>query len=301
MVAKRAKSINNHKVKKFFQYIFLFVFCSLVSVGAKAQALLAEEVTIQRQMEEVKTIALRNMLLNEVNTVPSADMYPEWVNTRVHFKHALPDSFRIDLRGFVMPTTNTQITDKFGYRPRRKRVHNGLDIKVNRGDTIYAAFDGKVRITAYQRKGYGHYVVVRHHNGIETLYAHLSKKLVGANDNVKAGDPIGIGGNTGRSSGPHLHFETLLLGSCLDPALLFDFKNQDVTGDYYLYRRPGSKYIENGVVKIAGPEKKYHKVKSGETIGKIARKYNVEEGIIFKLNKLNSRSIIRPGQMLRYQ
>jgi murein DD-endopeptidase MepM/ murein hydrolase activator NlpD len=301
MVARRAKSINNHKVKKFFQYIFLFVFCSLVSVGAKAQALLAEEVTIQRQMEEVKTIALRNMLLNEVNTVPSADMYPEWVNTRVHFKHALPDSFRIDLRGFVMPTTNTQITDKFGYRPRRRRVHNGLDIKVNRGDTIYAAFDGKVRITAYQRKGYGHYVVVRHHNGIETLYAHLSKKLVGANDNVKAGDPIGIGGNTGRSSGPHLHFETLLLGSCLDPALLFDFKNQDVTGDFYLYRRPGSKYIENGVVKIAGPEKKYHKVKSGETIGKIARKYNVEEGIIFKLNKLNSRSIIRPGQMLRYQ
>lgn len=301
MVAKRAKSINNHKVKKFFQYIFLFVFCSLVSVGAKAQALLAEEVTIQRQMEEVKTIALRNMLLNEVNTVPSADMYPEWVNTKVHFKHALPDSFRIDLRGFVMPTTNTQITDKFGYRPRRRRVHNGLDIKVNRGDTIYAAFDGKVRITAYQRKGYGHYVVVRHHNGIETLYAHLSKKLVGANDNVKAGDPIGIGGNTGRSSGPHLHFETLLLGSCLDPALLFDFKNQDVTGDFYLYRRPGSKYIENGVVKIAGPEKKYHKVKSGETIGKIARKYNVEEGIIFKLNKLNSRSIIRPGQMLRYQ
>ena len=301
MVAKRAKSINNHKVKKFFQYIFLFVFCSLVSVGAKAQALLAEEVTIQRQMEEVKTIALRNMLLNEVNTVPSADMYPEWVNTRVHFKHALPDSFRIDLRGFVMPTTNTQITDKFGYRPRRRRVHNGLDIKVNRGDTIYAAFDGKVRITAYQRKGYGHYIVVRHHNGIETLYAHLSKKLVGANDNVKAGDPIGIGGNTGRSSGPHLHFETLLLGSCLDPALLFDFKNQDVTGDFYLYRRPGSKYIENGVVKIAGPEKKYHKVKSGETIGKIARKYNVEEGIIFKLNKLNSRSIIRPGQMLRYQ
>ena len=301
MVARRAKSINNHKVKKFFQYIFLFVFCSLVSVGAKAQALLAEEVTIQRQMEEVKTIALRNMLLNEVNTVPSVDMYPEWVNTRVHFKHALPDSFRIDLRGFVMPTTNTQITDKFGYRPRRKRVHNGLDIKVNRGDTIYAAFDGKVRITAYQRKGYGHYVVVRHHNGIETLYAHLSKKLVGANDNVKAGDPIGIGGNTGRSSGPHLHFETLLLGSCLDPALLFDFKNQDVTGDFYLYRRPGSKYIENGVVKIAGPEKKYHKVKSGETIGKIARKYNVEEGIIFKLNKLNSRSIIRPGQMLRYQ
>ena len=200
-----------------------------------------------------------------------------------------------------MPTTNTSVTDKFGYRPRRKRVHNGIDVKVNRGDTIYAAFDGKVRITSYQRKGYGYYVVIRHHNGIETLYAHLSKRLVEVNENVKAGTPIGIGGNTGRSSGPHLHFETLLLGKCLDPALMFDFKNQDVTGDFYLYRRPGSKYIENGVVKIAGPEKKYHKVKQGETIGKIARKYNVEEEIIFKLNKLNSRSIIRPGQTLRYQ
>lgn len=287
-------------MKKTIIYILSFIY-ALIPTGIKAQALIAEEVTIQRQMESVETVALRHMLLNEANTVPSAHMYPEWVNTRVHFNHALPDSFRIDLRGFVMPTTNTHVTDKFGYRPRRKRVHNGIDVKVNRGDTIYAAFDGKVRITSYQRKGYGHYVVIRHHNGIETLYAHLSKKLVEVNENVKAGTPIGIGGNTGRSSGPHLHFETLLLGKCLDPALMFDFKNQDITGDSYLYRRPGSKYIENGVVKIAGPEKKYHKVKQGETIGKIARKYNVEEGIIFKLNNLNSRSIIRPGQTLRYQ
>ena len=288
-------------MKKALLYILYLVVYTLIPTSIKAQALIAEEATLQRQMESVETVALRHMLLNEANTVPSAHMYPEWVNTRVHFNHALPDSFRIDLRGFVMPTTNTSVTDKFGYRPRRKRVHNGIDVKVNRGDTIYAAFDGKVRITSYQRKGYGYYVVIRHHNGIETLYAHLSKRLVEVNENVKAGTPIGIGGNTGRSSGPHLHFETLLLGKCLDPALMFDFKNQDVTGDFYLYRRPGSKYIENGVVKIAGPEKKYHKVKQGETIGKIARKYNVEEEIIFKLNKLNSRSIIRPGQTLRYQ
>ena len=235
------------RIKNIFLYIFIVAVCALAPTATMAQALISEEVTIQRQMEAVEAVALRRMLLNEANTVPSADMYPEWINTRVHFNHALPDSFRIDLRGFVMPTTNTKVTDKFGYRPRRKRVHNGIDVKVNRGDTIYAAFDGKVRITAYQRKGYGHYVVIRHHNGIETLYAHLQKKLVDANDNVKAGDPIGIGGNTGRSSGPHLHFETLLLGKCLDPALMFDFKNQDVTGDSYLYRRPGSKYISTSV------------------------------------------------------
>lgn len=288
-------------VNEFVKKIFLLMLLAVVSSGIKAQALLAEEVTIQRQIDMVETVALHSMLLNEAESVPAGHMYPEWKNTTVHFKHALPDSFRIDLRGFVMPTTNTKITDKFGYRPRRRRVHNGLDIKVGRGDTIYAAFDGKVRITAYQRRGYGHYVVIRHGNGIETLYAHLSKKLVSANDNVKAGDPIGLGGNTGRSSGPHLHFETLLLGHALDPALMFDFKNQDVTGDFYLYRKPGTKYIENGVVKIAGPQEKYHIVKQGETIGKIARKYGVEQGMIFKLNKLNPRSIIKPGQRLRYQ
>ena len=120
-------------------------------------------------------------------------------------------------------------------------VNGATDIKVEKGDTIYAAFDGKVRITAFQRRGYGHYVVIRHNNGIETLYAHLSKKLVNENQNVKAGDPIGLGGNTGRSTGSHLHFETILLGKCIDPALLFDFPNQDVTGDHYVYRKPGTR------------------------------------------------------------
>jgi murein DD-endopeptidase MepM/ murein hydrolase activator NlpD len=252
-------------------------------------------------MEMVDTVEQHNMLLNEAYIIPSDDMYPTWTNSVVHYNSALPDSFRIDLRRYVMPTSNTKITDIFGYRPRRRRVHQGLDIKVQTGDTIYAAFDGKVRITSYQRRGYGHYVVVRHNNGIETLYAHLSKKLVKVNQNVKAGEPIGLGGNTGRSSGSHLHFETILMGKSIDPALMFDFKNQKVTGDYYMYRKPGSRYVENGKVKVAGPEPKFHKVKSGDTIEKIARKYGVSQRRIFELNKLNSNSIIRPGQNLRYQ
>ena len=241
------------------------------------------------------------MLLNEENIIPSDEMYPTWTNSVVHYNSEMPDSFRIDLRNYVMPTPSVKVTDIFGYRPNRRRVHNGLDVKVLTGDTIYAAFDGKVRITSYQRRGYGHYVVIRHNNGIETLYAHLSKKLVDVNQNVKAGDPIGLGGNTGRSSGSHLHFETILMGKCLDPALMFDFKNQKMTGESYLYRRPGSKYIENGQVKIAGPEKKYHKVRSGDTIEKIARKYGVSQRRIFELNGLKSNAIIRPGQQLRYQ
>ena len=269
--------------------------------GASAQDMLAEEVNVCRHMVMPDSVASHNMLLNESYILPSMDMYPSWENNKVHYTATLPDSFKIDLTGFVMPTASRKVTDIFGYRPRRRRVHNGLDIKVERGDTIYAAFDGKVRITAFQRRGYGYYVVIRHNNGIETLYAHLSKNLVKENQNVKAGDPIGLGGNTGRSTGSHLHFETILLGKCIDPALLFDFPNQDVTGDHYVYRKPGARYVENGKVKVAGPEHKYHKVKSGDTIERIARKHGVSQQTIFKLNGLNSRSIIRPGQNLRYQ
>lgn len=288
-------------MKVIYKYL---VFAFLLVVAANrvgAQDVMPEPVSLHRPMEMPDTMALRNMLLNEAHIIPSDDMYPTWTNSVVHYNSNLPDSFRINLRNYVMPTSSTKITDIFGYRPRRRRVHQGLDIKVYTGDTIYAAFDGKVRITSYQRRGYGHYIVIRHNNGIETLYAHLSKKLVKVNQNVKAGDPIGLGGNTGRSSGAHLHFETILMGKSLDPALMFDFKNQRVTGESYIYRKPGSKYIENGKVKIAGPEPKYHKVKSGETIAKIAKKYGVSQRRIMELNGLNSKSIIRPGQRLRYQ
>ena len=274
---------------------------SVVAVGVQAQDVASDPVSLYRPREIVDTVAPHSMLLNEENIIPSDEMYPTWTNSVVHYNSVMPDSFRIDLRNYVMPTTSTKVTDIFGYRPRRRRVHQGLDIKVQTGDTIYAAFDGKVRITNFQRRGYGYYVVIRHNNGIETLYAHLSKRLVNANQNVKAGEPIGLGGNTGRSSGSHLHFETILMGKSIDPALMFDFKNQRMTGESYMYRKPGTKYIENGKVKIAGPEKKYHKVKSGDTVEKIARKYGVSQKRIFELNGLKSNSIIRPGQQLRYQ
>lgn len=280
----------------------LFAFLlALFTMNGVAQDKPIENVLVCKGMIMPDSLPVHNILLNEAYIVPAMDMYPDWENTRVHYTAELPDSFRIDLTGFVMPTESRKITDIFGYRPRRRRMHSGLDIKVQTGDTIYAAFDGKVRITSYQRRGYGHYVVIRHNNGIETLYAHLSKKLVTEDQNVKAGDPIGLGGNTGRSTGSHLHFETILLGKCIDPALLFDFKNQTTTGNSYVYRKPGSKYIENGKVKYAGPEPKYHKVKKGDTIERIARKHGVSQRTIMKLNGLNSRSILHPGQNLRYQ
>lgn len=278
-----------------------FALLSVVAVGVQAQDVASDPVSLYRPTEVVDTVAPHFMLLNEDNIIPSDEMYPTWTNSVVHYNSVMPDSFRIDLRNYAMPTPSTKITDIFGYRPNRRRLHQGMDIKVQTGDTIYAAFDGKVRITSYQRRGYGYYVVIRHNNGIETLYAHLSKRLVNVNHNVKAGEPIGLGGNTGRSSGSHLHFETILMGKSIDPALMFDFKNQRMTGESYMYRKPGTKYVENGKVKIAGPEKKYHKVKSGDTVEKIARKYGVSQKRIFELNGLKPNSIIRPGQSLRYQ
>ena len=115
------------------------------------------------------------------------------------------------------------------------RQHKGLDIKVYIGDTIRAAFSGKVRIVRYEAGGYGKYIVIRHPNGLETIYGHLSEQLVTENQVVRAGEIIGLGGNTGRSTGSHLHFETRLCGVALNPALMFDFRNQDVTGDYFIY------------------------------------------------------------------
>lgn len=267
-----------------------------------AQDLLAAQSPLDRQMELVDSIALRDMLLNEENMFPADGLYESWKNDKVRFNAELPDSFRVDLRGFVMPTTNTKITDVFGYRRRRGRVHNGIDVKVQKGDTIYSAFDGKVRITAYQRRGYGHYIVIRHNNGLETVYAHLSKKFVVEDQNVKAGTPIGLGGNTGRSTGAHLHFETLLAGKNINPALIFDFERQDVTGDFYTYRKGVYQEIDKKTGKIIeSAEPLYHKVRKGESLSVIARKCGVSVNTLYKLNKMNSRSVIRPGQRIRYR
>lgn len=112
-------------------------------------------------------------------------------------------------------------------------MHKGIDVKVYIGDTICAAFDGKVRVVNYDANGYGYYIVIRHSNGLETVYGHLSKQLVKINQIVKSGEPIGLGGNTGRSTGSHLHFETRLCGMALNPSYMFDFVAQDVKSDHY--------------------------------------------------------------------
>ena len=191
---------------------------TMLSSNVLAQDLLAKQAPIDRKMRGVDSIALQRLVVKENGAIPSASLYSSWNNSTVnpYSSIVLPEKFDIDLVGFVMPTDSRVVTSNFGQR--WGRAHKGIDIKVYVGDTIRAAFDGMVRIVDYEGKGYGKYIVIRHDNGLETLYGHLSQQLVKINQPVKAGDVIGLGGNTGRSTGSHLHFETRLLGQAINPA-----------------------------------------------------------------------------------
>lgn len=170
-------------------------------------------------------------------TMPSADLYDyTWNTHNVAAKtEVVPNNYKIDLRNFSMPIKQKFITSNFGKRWNRN--HNGIDIKAYLGDTIYAAFDGKVRVSRYNEGGYGKFIVIRHYNGLETVYAHLSKQLVTVNQEVKARQPIGLAGNTGRSTGTHLHFETRFCGIPINPREFFSFEMQDITSDFYIWKK----------------------------------------------------------------
>ena len=306
------------------------------SLPMMGQDLLARQAPIDRKMKAVDSMALHRLIQAESYDSPAADLYNDWNNRYAHQASVLPDTFRIDLRGFHMPTTSRVLTSNFGARWGRQ--HKGLDIKVYIGDTIRAAFSGKVRIVRYEGKGYGKYVVIRHYNGLETIYGHMSKQLVTEDQEVRAGDPIGLGGNTGRSTGSHLHFETRLCGIALNPALMFDFKNQDVVSDYYVFRKStynresaeATRLRGVGGVAVNGDldipmarqtyasaststqstrtkstnikthSTRFHKVSKGETLSSIAKKRGMTVSAICKLNHIKASTKIRPGQILRY-
>ena len=274
---------------------------AMVAVNVCGQDLLARQAPIDKKLKAIDSIALIRQIKVEMEANSGYNLYPEWSNAYAHSYQnvTLPDSFVVDLSKFCLPTTNTRITDIFGYRPRRRRMHYGLDIKVYTGDTIRAAFDGKVRVVKNQgrRRGYGKYIIIRHANGLETLYGHLSKQLVSEDQYVEAGDVIGLGGNTGRSTGSHLHFETRLLGQALDPALMFDFTKQDIVSETYLFTK--NKKAKPGSTVTSGDGNHYYKVRKGDSLSRIAQRTGVSIKTLCKLNKITTKTILRPGQMLR--
>lgn len=222
-----------------------------VSIAANAQSikdyrtthnnLLAKQNRIQDKIKVEESQKYARDLYGEKNTSSdNADIYSEgWNSDRVNpYQNAeIPTTKVIDVSRYFMPVKNNVVTSHFGYRKQFGRMHYGVDLKASVGDTVYAAFTGKIRLTKFERNGYGFYVVVRHDNGMETVYGHLSKFLVKPNQYVKAGTPIALSGNTGRSTGPHLHFETRFMGVAINPEKIFDFVNGVTYRDRYTFNK----------------------------------------------------------------
>ncbi|MFI3323697.1 MAG: LysM peptidoglycan-binding domain-containing protein [Rikenellaceae bacterium] len=195
------------------------------------------------------------------------------------------------------------VTSNYGWRSGR--MHAGIDLKAYTGDNLYAAFDGVVRLSKYY-SSFGNCIIIRHYNGLETLYAHASKRFVEVNDVVKAGDVIALAGNTGRSTGSHLHFEVRAGGHYFDPRYILDTQNRKIKdANLYVTMRNGRLFASNNDSEeqreayiLDQLSIKYHIVKSGDVLSRIAVKYNTTVASICKLNGISSRSTLRIGQRL---
>lgn len=200
------------------------------------------------------------------------------------------------------------------YGPRRRRQHQGVDLPLKTGDPVYATFCGRVRISQYNKGGYGNLVIIRHDNGLETYYGHLSERMVEPGQWVEAGQIIGLGGSTGRSTGPHLHFETRYYGQSFDPERLIDFKNGTLSRETFLLKKSFFSIYSNAGQdfedEIANEEQdkkeaakkaamKYYKIRSGDTLGAIARRHGTTVANICRLNGIKSTTILRIGRSLR--
>lgn len=242
----------------------------------------------------------------------------------------IPASFSIwvvdTLDSYVCPN-QVRPRSQFGYRHGRR--HQGIDLPYPTGTPVPAAFDGKVRISDYVG-GYGNLVVIRHANGLETFYGHLSKRNVESGDWVSAGDIIGLGGSTGRSTGPHLHFETRYKGAAFDPAWLIDFETGTLRHRLLKIRswyfNPNQRYVQNvddedeifrtdEEDRLAAEEQerkeaaaraaaeaaaiRYHTIRSGDTLSGIARRYHTTVRRLCQLNGISEKTVLRVGKRLR--
>lgn len=217
--------------------ILLMVSFSSFSQKSKSKQVQFDTIKIVGPIADSSLFTIDSTLLEEkieklqitTDEIPQNDLYQTWNNDHVrinkrNIKDAVNPPVKISLLnhgGFEIPYKG-KVISPFGYRGRG--VHTGTDIKLNKGDSVVAAFDGVVRLSK-RYSGYGKTVVIRHYNGLETVYSHLSKLCVNVNQKVKAGELIGLGGRTGRATTEHLHFETRYLESPFNSQHIFDYKN----------------------------------------------------------------------------
>lgn len=275
-------------------------------IDQQVSELMADKVNTNTEIHienlaDMEYLSYDDLLESEALRFPADELYGSnwdtcWVNPFRSKDVNIPDSFDIDCRAFCIPVDgNLKITSKYG--PRRRRMHRGIDLKVQVGDTIRSSFSGKVRIKGFERRGYGYYLVIRHPNGLETIYGHLSKFLVSENDVVKTGQAIALGGNTGRSTGSHLHFETRFLGQALNPSDLIDFEKGTPHQEFYTLQK--GKMGKTNVYTSTSERIVYHRVKKGETLGQIALRYKTTVNELCRLNGLSRKSTLRIGQSIR--
>ena len=217
----------------------------------------------------------------------------EWINDQIFAYPMHKDSVKDTV--INLTSNNHSFTMPFYGRLFRGFTysHKGLDICLVRGDSIKAAFDGVVRYAKYNRGGFGNLVIIRHYNGLETYYAHQSKILVKTNQVVNSGDIIGLGGSTGRSRSPHLHFEVRYKDVPLDPMRMIDYDNRKLISETLNISKKvfyPTDHIENAV---------YHKIRNGDTLGRLSSKYHTSVKEICAMNKIKSNKLLRVGMTIR--
>jgi len=276
------------------------IFENNVNLG-RVRSIVSEDRNTMLWAPTNQLVKVSEQILIDSIWVTAYEHYSSWDSNKIDIYNFDLKSFRdtVNIRLYdsffgyewKMPLDTTPVTSPFGYRWRR--WHYGTDLDLNTGDPVYSGFDGIVRVKSYDRYGYGYYIVIRHKNGLETLYGHLSKQLVEIGQEVKAGDLIAKGGNTGRSTGSHLHYELRYKGLAFDPQKVYDFSAPSIVDPNFSI----TPTLFSHVAKASSSA--YHKVRKGENLGSIARKYGVSVAAITKLNGISSRSILRIGQNLR--
>ena len=278
---------------------------------SKTKSVIAEEPFSINWAPTNKVVKISDQIQIDSVWVTAFEYYSKWDSHNVDIYDFEASQIKDDIQlvlynlevgeNWNMPLVKTISSSNFG--PRWGRIHYGVDIGLRMGEAVYTTYDGIVRVKGFDRNGWGNYYLVRHKNGLETLYGHLSKHIMELGDEVKAGDLLGHGGSTGRSTGPHLHYEVRYQGLAFNPALVFDFQSmQPTTRILTITRSLFSQYSKSQTVSSGGNAARssaYYRVKRGDNLGSIARRYGVSVSQITKLNRISTRSILRIGQNLR--
>lgn len=287
------------------------------SIGVSAQQLADADIQVEKPNsisvdssdsvnESTEMIRYVDYLAFDTALIPCSDLYDySWDSLNLDQPKVEPGDSSIAVTLPLIESScnyhhpcEGRITSDFGWR--RYRMHKGVDIDLETGDPVYAAFDGVVRIAKYNYGGFGNYIVIRHYNGLETLYGHLSDRFVVPNQTISAGQIIGLGGNTGRSTGSHLHFEVLYRGCQINPNKIISFSDNVLKMDSVYLCIDDFKYTAKSASGAPNPNGViYYRVRSGDNLWKISRRYGTTVDRICRLNGINKNATLRIGKSLR--